>query len=392
VPLDVREDLTALESAGRLRRMRPVDGAQGRVVRVDGREVVNFSSNNYLDLASHPALARAAAGAAEALGTGAAASRLIVGSMEPHRRLEAALADTFGRAALLFNSGYQANIGVLQALAGRGDAIYSDERNHASIIDGCRLSRATVHVYRHADAGHLAALLTSTGGAARRRLVVSDSVFSMDGDRAPVQALAALAAEHDAALILDEAHAVGALGPAGRGWAAEVGVVPDVLVATLGKALGGFGAFAVAAPAVVRLLYNRARSFVFSTALPPGVAEAAAAAVALSRGSEGDAARARLATRVERLARGLESLRINQEDTGNTAIFPILIGPDRGAMACCEALLEAGYFAQGIRPPTVAPGTARLRVALMASHTDDDIDGLLAALGGLVAAGKVPRT
>jgi 8-amino-7-oxononanoate synthase len=384
-------EIEALRAQGRWRTLRAIDGAQDVRVRVDGREVVNFSANNYLGLANHPALARAAVLATQELGSGAGASRLIAGNLAPHRALEVELADWFGRpAALLFNSGYHANLGVIQALVGRGDAVFSDELNHASIIDGCRLSRADVHVYPHGDLDALGHLLAAHAGRARRRLLVSDSLFSMDGDRADVLALRAWADRYDAALMLDEAHAVGAYGPEGRGVAAAAGCVPDILVGTLGKAMGSFGAFVVGQQTLVDVLVNRARSFVFTTALPPGVVAASRAALALARGREGGLLRAQLATLVRRLGNGSERLGVSSQHIEITHIFPIHIGGDRAAMEASQALLEEGFYAQGIRPPTVPPGTARLRISLMATHTEQDVDALLTGLAGLIERGLVP--
>ena len=305
------DELAELDRLGLRRRLRALDGPQGREVTIDGRRVVNVSSNDYLGLAAHPRLTEASARAVTELGTGAGASRLIVGNQAPHRELELALAGFFGReAALLFNSGYQANVGVLQALAGRGDVVVSDALNHASLIDGCRLSRATIEVVAHGDVAAVEARLAAAGGA-RRRFVVTDSLFSMDGDRAPLVELAALAQRYDAALIVDEAHAVGVLGD-GRGLAAELGVRPDVLVGTLGKAFGSFGAFAVAEEPTVELLLNRARSFVFTTALPPAVVAASVCAVGLVAGDEGAALRSRLARNTARLGAGLRAAKIIQ--------------------------------------------------------------------------------
>jgi 8-amino-7-oxononanoate synthase len=384
----ISDELGQLDALGLRRRMRAIDGAQDRVVLVDGTRVVSFSSNNYLGLANHPAL-RDAASTALSDGTGAGASRLIVGNMRAHRELEQGLATFFDApSALVFNSGYQANLGVLQALAGRGDEIFSDVLNHASIIDGCRLSRAAVTVYPHGDVDALARGLSAS--TARRRIVVSDSVFSMDGDIAPVADIGALAAAHDAVWILDEAHAVGALGPGGRGIAAAAGVRPDVVVGTLGKAFGSFGAFALAERPVTELLINRARSFVFTTALPPPVVAASSAALQHLGSTKGRQLRRKLRSNIEMLRAGLVRLAICPQRSGMTPIFPIHIGDDREAMACADALLARGVYAQGIRPPTVPVGTARLRIALMATHTAEDIELLLAGLGELVAAGKVP--
>ncbi len=384
-------ELAELEARGLRRWLRVSAGAPGRTVVLDGREVLDFSSNNYLGLADHPALARAAVQATERHGTGAGASRLILGTQPLHVELEQALAAFHHRpTALLFNSGYQANIGVLQALARDGDVIFSDALNHASIIDGCRLSRAHAIVYPHLDVAALADLLARH--PARRRIVVTDSVFSMDGDRAPLAALAALCREHDVVLMLDEAHAAGALGPGGRGMAAEAGVVPDIHVGTLGKSFGSFGAYVAGERSLIDLLSNRARSFVFTTALPPGVVAATLAAVHLLQSPEGDALRARLAAHIARFRQGLAELDLLQPGAGTTPIFPVLAGDERQAMACSQRLLDRGIHAQGIRPPTVPPGTSRLRFALMATHEPGDLERALTELGALVHAGMLPRT
>jgi 8-amino-7-oxononanoate synthase len=384
------QELAELERLGRRRSLRAIDGAQGRSLVVDGARVVNFSANDYLGLAAHPELARASAQAASRLGTGAGASRLIAGNQEPHRRLERALAGHFRYpAARLFNSGYHANLGVLQGLAGPADALFSDQLNHASLIDGCRLSRAAVHVYPHADVAALDRLLATHGRGARRRLVVSDALFSMDGDAAPVAELAACCRDHDALLVLDEAHAVGCLGPAGRGVAAAAGIQPDVLVGTLGKAFGSFGAFALSSESVVELLGNRARSFVFTTALPPAVVTASERALELIAGAPGDPLREALVNNVHRLAGALRSLGLVPNRQQFQHIIPIVVGDDRLAMAASEALLGDGFYVQGIRPPTVPAGTARLRIAVAANHTDSDIDGLVGSLARLARAGAL---
>jgi len=363
------DELAALEAVGRRRGRRRVDGPQGPRVMLDGREVANFSSNDYLGLANHPALRAAAHDAIERWGVGAGSSRLIVGNGAAHEELEAAVATWLGRpSARLFNSGYAANTGVLPALAGADDVVLSDELNHASIIDGCRLSRARVLIYRHGDLGHLEELLRTAGG--RRRVVVSESVFSMDGDRIDVAALAALARAYDAISIVDDAHAVGVLGARGTGLAEAA----DLVVGTFGKALGSFGAFVAGSEPVAELLWNRARPLVFSTGLPPMVAAAARAAVSLVQTAEGDALRYDVATRVERLR-------------GESHILPIVIGDDRRVMAVTERLLDRGFYVQGIRPPTVPEGTARLRVSISAAQDLGDVD----RLAGELAAIDVPR-
>jgi 8-amino-7-oxononanoate synthase len=385
------QELAELDARGLRRSLRVSAGAPGRTVVLDGREVLDFSSNNYLGLADHPALIRAAIEATERHGTGAGASRLVLGTQPLHIALEQALAAFHHRpAALLFGSGYHANIGVLQTLARDGDVIFSDALNHASIIDGCRLSRARVVVYPHLDVAALAGLLATHPG--RRRIVVTDSVFSMDGDRAPVDELASLCRQHDAVLVLDEAHATGALGPGGRGVAADAGALADVHVGTLGKSFGSAGAYVAGERSLIELLANRARSFVFTTALPPGVVAATLAAVHLLSSADGNALRARLAAHIARFRQGLAELGLLQPGAGTTPIFPVIVGDERQTMACSQRLLERGIHAQGIRPPTVRAGTSRLRFALMATHEPEDLDRALTELSALVQTGLLPRT
>jgi 8-amino-7-oxononanoate synthase len=385
------QELAELDARGLRRSLRVSAGAPGRTVVLDGREVLDFSSNNYLGLADHPALIRAAIEATERHGTGTGASRLVLGTQPLHIALEQALAAFHHRpAALLFGSGYHANIGVLQTLARDGDVIFSDALNHASIIDGCRLSRARVVVYPHLDVAALADLLPRHPG--RRRIVVTDSVFSMDGDRAPMDELASLCRQHDAVLVLDEAHATGALGPGGRGVAADAGALADVHVGTLGKSFGSAGAYVAGERSLIELLANRARSFVFTTALPPGVVAATLAAVHLLSSADGNALRARLAAHIARFRQGLAALGLLQPGAGTTPIFPVIVGDERQTMACSQRLLEHGIHAQGIRPPTVRAGTSRLRFALMATHQPEDLDRALTELSALVQTGLLPRT
>ncbi len=308
----------------------------------------------------------------------------------PIFRLEAELARFHhAEAALLFNSGYQANLGVLSALAGPEDAIFSDALNHASLIDGCRLSRAKVHVYAHGDPADLDDRLAKH--PARRRFVVTDTVFSMDGDLAPLVSLRQIADRHGAFLVVDEAHSTGVLGHQGRGLAAALDVRPDVHVATLGKAFGAFGAYVTGDRVLIDFLLNRARSFVFTTALPASIASAAMAAVILAAGPEGDSRRTRLTTLIDALANGLRERQLLSAGAGHTQIFPILVGDERLALEATAALLERGIYAQAIRPPTVPVGTARLRVALTAGHERDHVDRLLAALDDLVGARLISR-
>lgn len=371
--------------------MRLVEGPQRAVIRIDGRDAVNFSSNNYLGLADSPLLKDAMRASLDEDGVGAGASRLIVGTLRPHRRLEEELARFHQtEAALVFNSGYQANVGVLSALTGPNDIIYSDALNHASLIDGCRLARAQVQVYAHADLDDLNRRLVATAASARRRFILTDTVFSMDGDLAPLEHLSAIAARHDAALLVDEAHATGVLGPDGRGLAAALGVKAHIHVGTLGKALGTFGAYVAGSRSLIDFLANRARSFIFTTALPPAIAAAATAAVRFVASPAGATQRTQLRSLVSRFAAGLGQLGLAAPGLGGSPIFPILVGDDRRVMDLTERLLASGLYVQGIRPPTVPDGTARLRFALMATHTAAHIDQALAALADLRRENLIP--
>jgi 8-amino-7-oxononanoate synthase len=363
---DVAERLRELRDRGLHRKLRLIEGPQGPTVTLDGQPVLLLCSNNYLGLADHPRVREAAAEAALRWGAGAGASRLISGSMEPHRDLEARLAAFKGsEAALLFGSGYLANTGTIAALAGPGEVVFSDELNHASIIDGCRLSRAETFVYRHADPEHLAWGLREAGGHAS--LIVTDGVFSMDGDVAPLGELLDLARRHGCRLMVDEAHATGALGPGGRGSVAAAGLSGevDVVVGTLGKALGSYGAYVCAAAETVELLVNAARPFVFSTAPPPPALGAAAAALALLEAEPERVARLRRNAATLRSALAAEGLAPGRSAT---QIVPVEVGPAELTMELCERALERGVFAQGIRPPTVPEGTSRLRFTVMATH------------------------
>jgi len=365
--LDLQDRLDELEGLGLYRRMRMVSGPQGPRVVLDGKPVLLLCSNNYLGLADHPRVREAAADAAMRWGAGAGASRLVSGNMTLHRRLEDRLAAFKGtQSALLFGSGYLANLGVVPALARRGEIVFSDELNHASIIDGCRLAGAETFVYRHGDVDHLAWGLRNSDG--RGALIVTDGVFSMDGDVAPLEEIVELARRHDVRVIVDDAHGTGTLGPGGRGAVAEArldGEI-DVIVGTLGKALGSYGAFVACDHAVTRFLVNAARPLIFSTGLPPAAAAAAMAALDVLQEQP---------RRVERLAENAATLRDELAREGfdvsgsATQIVPLIVGEAELAMRICEAALEQGVFAQAIRPPTVPDGTSRLRLAVMASHT-----------------------
>jgi glycine C-acetyltransferase/8-amino-7-oxononanoate synthase len=368
---EVAARLQELRSEGLYRRLRLIESPQGPRVTLDGVEVLLLCSNNYLGLADHPRVRQAAADATERFGAGAGASRLVSGTMSLHRRLEERIAAFSGyEAALLFGSGYLANLGTIAALAGRGQVVFSDELNHASIIDGCRLSRAERFIYRHRDLEHLSWGLRKAGRAGA--LIVTDAVFSMDGDVAQIAELAELARRHDCRLLVDEAHATGVLGPGGRGAVAEAGLSGevDVIVGTLGKTLGSYGAYVCARAELVDLLINTARPFIFSTALPPPVLGAALAALILLDGQPG---------MVEQLRRNGAILRDVLAGRGldvgasRTQIIPVVVGDETRAMALCERALEDGVFAQAIRPPTVPQGTSRLRLSVMANHRADDL-------------------
>jgi 8-amino-7-oxononanoate synthase len=368
-------ELRALADADRLRALAPLAGADRTHPTLGDRSLLAFCSNDYLGLANHPALLAAAAHAAERSGFGAGAARLVSGDLPEHRDLEAAVAAHVGApAALLFPTGYQTNIGVLTALASREDLIVSDAANHASIIDGCRLSRAEIAVYPHRDADAARAALAAAGRRHRRRLLVTESLFSMDGDTAPLADLARAAREHDAALVVDEAHALGVAGPGGAGLCRATGVTPDVLVGTLGKALGSLGGFAAGSADLRAVLLNRARTFIFTTASPAPVLAAAAAALGIIQSDEGAQRRATLQARITQLRSALGLA----DDA--SPIIPVILGTDRAALDASARLRAAGLFVQAIRPPTVPDGTARLRVTLSAAHTAADVDRLVAAL------------
>ena len=368
---DVAERLEELRERGLHRRLRLIEGAQGPTVVLDGRPVLLLCSNNYLGLADRDEVREAAAEAAMRWGAGSGASRLISGNMEPHRELEARLAAFKGcEAALLFGSGYLANTGVIAALAGRGEVVFSDELNHASIIDGCRLSRAETVVYRHGDVEHLGWCLREAGR--RASLIVTDGVFSMDGDVAPLPELLELARRHGARLMVDEAHATGALGRGGRGSVAAVGLSGevDVVVGTLGKALGSYGAYACAGAETIEFLVNSARPFIFSTAPPPSAAGAALAALAILEAEPELVERLRANAETLRGALGAHGLEVGDS---TTQVVPLHVGGAEATMALCERALERGVFVQGIRPPTVPEGSSRLRFTVMATHRRDEL-------------------
>lgn len=379
----VRSELAALEQAGLLRRPRVIEGRGGTEVRIDGRPTLVFCSNDYLGLSADPRLVAAGHAGLDAHGIGGGASRLVSGTRPAHLAAERALAAWVELpAALLFSSGYAANVGALSALLDRRDVAFSDRLNHASLIDGLRLSRATVHVYEHGDAEDLERRLRDHRAEGRRAWVVSDTVFSMDGDLAPLGRLRQLCDRYDAGLFLDEAHALGVLGD-GRGLAYDIGVRADALVGTLGKSAGVAAAFVAGSSELRTLLENRARSYVFSTAVPPFVAAIIEQAVSLVR--EADEARSRLSKHASALRGALARQGWNVPRDGVTPILPIRVGDPARAMELSARLLERGFFVQGIRPPTVPPGTSRLRLVPTAAHTHEQVVALLGAFAELAS-------
>jgi 8-amino-7-oxononanoate synthase len=371
-------ELAEVEAQGLRRRRRTLETPQRAHVVVDGREYVAFCSNDYLGLAASPALIAAAAGAARHRGVGAGASHLVLGHTSAHEALEDALARFVSLpAALLFSTGYMANIGVVTALAGREDAVFADKLNHASLNDAALLSRALFKRYAHGDIAALAHLLESS--RARRKLIVTDTVFSMDGDIAPVPQLVELAERHDAWLVLDDAHGFGVLGAHGRGALEHFGVRSSrvVYVGTLGKAAGVFGAFAAGSQVLVDTLVQRARTYIYTTATPPLLADALLQSLALIEG-EGWR-RERLRDLIERLKRGLARSRWTLLPS-DTPIQPLVIGDAAECVSVSDRLAQRGVLVPAIRPPTVPRGSSRLRISVSADHTLADIDRLVEAV------------
>ena len=361
-----------------LRQRRTLDSPQSPHIVVDGKPYLSFCSNDYLGLANHPQLIAALQQGAAQYGVGAGAAHLVSGHIAAHHRLEQELAAFAGKpAALLFSTGYMANLGAVQALVGKDDTVFADKLNHASLNDAMLLSRAAVKRYRHNDIAQLAQLLEQT--QAGRKLVITDAVFSMDGNLAPLPELLALCEQHDAWLLVDDAHGFGVLGEQGRGSLAHCGITSEriIYMATLGKAAGVFGAFVAAEQVVIDTLINHARSYVYTTATPPALACAVLESLQLI--GQGDALREQLRNLIAQLRSGLAGLpwKLMPSDT---AIQPLLIGDNHAALALSEGLRERGILVAAIRPPTVPQGTARLRITLSAAHSAADVARLVEAL------------
>lgn len=377
-------ELDEREAAGLLRHRRLLESAQGAHIRVDGGELLSFCSNDYLGLANHPALIDAVRLAADEVGVGSGASHLITGHHRLHHELEDALAKFVNMPrALLFSTGYMANLGIVSALVGRGDEVFADRLNHASLNDAVVLSRATLKRYPHGDMEALGKLLAASG--AKRKLVLADAVFSMDGDIAPVREMLALCEKYDAWLMLDDAHGFGVLGASGRGVLEhfEVKSPRIIYMATLGKAAGVAGAFVAGEPALIETLLQNSRTYIYTTATPPLLAAALLASLKIIE-TEGWR-RERLQRLIAALRDGLRLQRWQLAES-TTPIQPLIIGSNDEAVQVSERLLQRSILVPAIRPPTVPKGTARLRISLSAAHTEDDVDRLVDAINELERA------
>ena len=375
-PLQAELDERAAQ--GLLRARRTLETPQSPRIVVDGKPYLAFCSNDYLGLACHPQLVAALQQGAQQWGAGAGAAHLVSGHVAPHHQLEAQLASFVGKpAALLFSTGYMANLGVVQALLGKADTVFADKLNHASLNDAMLLSRAALKRYRHGDMEQLNQLLGKVNQG--RKLIITDAVFSMDGDIAPLPELLALCERHDAWLLVDDAHGFGVLGEQGRGSLSHFGIESEriIYMATLGKAAGVSGAFVAAEPVVIATLVNHARSYVYTTATPPALSVALAESIRLI--AQGDDRRAHLQKLIAQLRKGLADLPWRLMPS-STAIQPLLIGDNQQALALSEGLRERGIWVAAIRPPTVPQGTARLRITLSAAHRAADVEQLVGAL------------
>ncbi|HLV78214.1 MAG TPA: 8-amino-7-oxononanoate synthase [Marinobacter sp.] len=375
---DFAVELEQRRQAGLYRSRRLISGPQGPELVADGKPLLSFCSNDYLGLANHAGNLSALRDALPETGLGGAASHLVCGHHQAHHQLEQRLADfTQRRSALFFSTGYMANLGVISALAGRGDTIFSDRLNHASIIDGCLLSRARVRRYRHGDVAQLEHLLAQTSG---HKLVVTDGVFSMDGDLAPLRELAGVCRSHDALLVVDDAHGIGVLGPQGRGSVLAAGLTEKdvpILIGTLGKAVGTSGAFVAGPEVLIDYLIQSARTYIYTTAMPPALALATCASLDLIE--QADERRGHLQKLISRFRRGARQLDYQLMPSA-TPIQPIMVGDNHQALALSHGLEKQGLLVTAIRPPTVPEGEARLRVTLSAAHTEAQLERLLLAL------------
>lgn len=373
-------ELADIAAAGLTRRRRVLDSPAGRIARVDGQEVLNFASNDYLGLAGNAEIAQALADGALRWGAGSGASHLVSGHLTPHDQLENEIAAFTGfERALTFSTGYLANLAVTPTLAGRGDAVFADKLNHASLIDAMQLAKANgaeVQRYPHNDVAALERQLAASNAA--RKVIVTDAVFSMDGDLAPLPLIFELAERHDAWLVIDDAHGFGVLGRHGEGSLAHFNLPASpriLLMGTLGKAAGVGGAFVAGSATAIEYLLNKGRSYIFTTAAPPAIACALSKSLHIIR--NGDALRANLMARIAQLREGLAGKPLLPSAT---AIQPYIVGDNEAALALSKALWERGLWVPAIRPPTVPKGTARLRISVSAAHTAGDIDHLLSAL------------
>jgi len=373
----LERELDEIKEKNLYRTLRLLKGEQQPVVIIDDREVILLCSNNYLGLSSHPKLKAAAKEAIDKYGCSASSSRLISGNMGLHEKLEGKIAN-FKKTedSLLFNSGYTANVGVIPTLIGKGDVIFSDELNHASIIDGCRMSRAEIRVFPHKDMDFLEKLL-SESSKFKRKLIITDGVFSMDGDLAPLPEIVKLADKYSSAIMVDDAHATGILGRGGRGIVEHYGLdgKVEIIMGTLGKALGSFGAYIAGNKILKEYLINKCRSFIFTTALPPPVLASSFAAIELIEGEP--QIREKLWSNVKYLRKELTQL--GYSIGGETQIIPIIIGDEGLTMTLGERLLDEGVFVQGIRYPTVPRGKARLRITVSSAHSMDNLEKALDA-------------
>lgn len=376
----IEETLQTLHEGGLYRNLNIIDSPQSSRVIIDGREIILLSSNNYLGLTTHPHVIESSIQAIREYGTGAGGSRLVTGTMRIHRTLEERISQFKGtQDAIVFGTGYMANVGVLTSVVETGDLILSDSLNHASIIDGCRLSRAEVAVYRHCDMDDLATQLEQSGH--RRKLIVTDGVFSMDGDIAPLPDIVKLAKEHDAMVMVDDAHGTGVLGSGGKGTCDHFNVDVGIRMGTLSKALASQGGFVAGSLELVEFLRNKSKPFIYSTAPPPSSMGAAIGALDVieSNGSEdSENPVKRLWDNISYYKNGL--MRLGYDITSTTQIIPIMIGDTKTTMEVSQYLMDNGIYAPGIRPPTVAEGAGRIRTSIMATHTTEDIDEVLCVM------------